>query len=65
MITTIIEEIKVKVYTNWKILVWISSHPSKDHLMMLLLLFCVEMMVVHKVVQSGNVKKKLVMTNKK
>jgi hypothetical protein len=59
------EEIRVKVYIKCKLLVWISSRCSKDHLMMLLLLSCVELMVVHKVVQGDSNKKELVMENKK
>jgi hypothetical protein len=65
MHTTTIEEIRVKVYTKCKLLVWISSRHSKDHLMMLFLLSCVEIMVVHKVVPDGCNKNELVMKNKK
>jgi hypothetical protein len=62
MHTIIIEEITVMVYTNCKLLVWISSHCSKDHLMIFLLLSSVEIMVVHKV---AAIKKIIIMENKK
>ena len=57
----IIEELRVRVYTKCKLLVWISSRHSKDHLMMHLLLSFVEILVVHKV---AAIKKKFVMKNK-
>jgi hypothetical protein len=48
-----------RVYTIGKLLVWISSRRSMDHLKMLLLLSCVEIVVVLKVVLGDCNKKKV------